>query len=271
MNDHMLKPGSKLILSEVNPNDCGKWEGKKVEAKLRLSELTTRLDQLQEILYAEHKHKVLIVVQGMDGGGKDGTIRSVFEGVNPQGIHIANFKAPSTTELDHDYLWRVHTEVPGKGEIVVFNRSHYEDVLIVRVHNLVPQNCWEKRYQHILEFERMLSDEGTTILKFCLYIDQEEQKKRLLERLADPTKQWKFNPNDAQERKLWSQYMLAYETMLNKTSTQFAPWYLIPANHNWYRNLVIASVIVDKLESLNMQYPVITGDIEAYKKEIQAS
>jgi PPK2 family polyphosphate:nucleotide phosphotransferase len=174
-------------------------------------------------------------------------------------------------ELDHDYLWRVHTEVPGKGEIVVFNRSHYEDVLIVRVHNLVPQNCWEKRYQHILEFERMLSDEGTTILKFCLYIDQEEQKKRLLERLADPTKQWKFNPNDAQERKLWSQYMLAYETMLNKTSTQFAPWYLIPANHNWYRNLVIASVIVDKLESLNMQYPVITGDIEAYKKEIQAS
>jgi PPK2 family polyphosphate:nucleotide phosphotransferase len=271
MNDHMLKPGSKLILSEINPNDCGKWEGKKEKAKLRLSELTARLDQLQEILYAEHKHKVLIVVQGMDGGGKDGTIRSVFEGVNPQGIHIANFKAPSTTELDHDYLWRVHTEVPGKGEIVVFNRSHYEDVLIVRVHNLVPQNCWEKRYQHILEFERMLSDEGTTILKFCLYIDQEEQKKRLLERLADPTKQWKFNPNDAQERKLWSQYMLAYETMLNKTSTQFAPWYLIPANHNWYRNLVIASVIVDKLESLNMQYPVITGDIEANKKEIQAS
>lgn len=270
MNQHLVKPNSNVKLSEINANDCGDWEGKKDEAKLQLSALTAKLDQLQEILYAEHKRKLLIVVQGMDGGGKDGTIRAVFEGVNPQGVRVANFKAPTSTELDHDYLWRVHTEMPGKGEIVVFNRSHYEDVLIVRVHNLVPQNVWEKRYQHICEFERMLTDEGMLILKFCLYIDQEEQKKRLLERLADPTKQWKFNPNDTQERKLWNQYMLAYETMLNKTSTEFAPWYLIPANHNWYRNLVIASVMVDKLESLNMQYPIISGDLETYKKEIQA-
>jgi PPK2 family polyphosphate:nucleotide phosphotransferase len=271
MNYHLVAPDSKVKLGEINANDCGEWEGKKEEAKLRLSELTARLDQLQEILYAEHKHKVLIVVQGLDGGGKDGTIRALFEGVNPQGVRVANFKAPTSTELDRDYLWRVHAEVPAKGEIVVFNRSHYEDVLIVRVHNLVLQSVWEKRYQHIFEFERMLTDEGTLILKFCLYIDQEEQKKRLLERLADPTKQWKFNPNDTPERKLWNQYMLAYETMLDKTSTEFAPWYLIPSNHNWYRNLVIASVIVDKLESLNMQYPAIQGDIEAYKKEIQAS
>jgi PPK2 family polyphosphate:nucleotide phosphotransferase len=271
MNFHLVKPDSKVRFSEIDANNCGEWNGKKEEAKIRLSELTAKLDRLQEILYAEHKHKVLVVVQGLDGGGKDGTIRAVFDGVNPQGVHVANFKAPTTTELDRDYLWRVHAEVPAKGEIVVFNRSHYEDVLIVRVHNLVPQSIWEKRYEHILEFERMLTDEGTLILKFCLYIDQAEQKKRLLERLADPTKQWKFNPNDTQERKLWNQYMLAYETMLNKTSPEFAPWYLIPANHNWYRNLVIASVIVDNLENLNMQYPAITGDMEAFKKEIQAS
>ncbi len=271
MKNHLIEPDSRVKFSEIDANDCGDWKGKKEEAKLRLSELNVKLDQLQEILYAEHKHKILIVVQGMDGGGKDGTIRSVFEGVNPQGVHVANFKTPTSTDLDHDYLWRVHAEVPAKGEIVVFNRSHYEDVLIVRVHNLVPQSVWEKRYRHILEFERMLTDEGTLVLKFCLYIDQKEQKKRLLERLSDPTKQWKFNPNDSQERKLWDQYMLAYETMLNKTSTEFAPWYLIPANHNWYRNLVIASVIVDKLESLNMQYPALSGDIDAYKQEILAS
>jgi PPK2 family polyphosphate:nucleotide phosphotransferase len=271
MNHLKINPNSKILLGEINANDSGEWEGKKEDAKKRLLELTIRLDQLQEILYAEHKHKVLIILQGLDGGGKDGTIRAVFDGVNPQGVQVANFKAPSSIELDHDYLWRIHAQVPKKGEIVIFNRSHYEDVLIVRVHNLVGQDVWEKRYQHILEFERMLSDEGTVILKFFLYIDQEEQKKRFLERLADPTKQWKFNPNDLQERKLWDKYMLAYEAMLNKTSSEFAPWYLIPSNRNWYRNLVIASIIVEKLESLNMQYPVISGDIQQYTNELQAS
>jgi PPK2 family polyphosphate:nucleotide phosphotransferase len=271
MNHHKIKPNEKVSINKIDANDCGEWEGKKDEAKLKLVDLTSHLDQLQEILYAEHKHKILIVMQGMDGGGKDGTIRAILEGANPQGVRVVNFKGPTSTELDHDYLWRIHNAVPAKGEIVVFNRSHYEDVLIVRVHNMVPENIWEKRYQQIREFEKMLADEGTTILKFCLLIDKDEQKKRFLERLADPTKQWKYNPNDVQERKLWDQYMQAYETILNQTSTDYAPWYLIPANRNWYRNLVIASVIVDTLEQLNLKYPNLDIDINTAIKEIEAS
>jgi PPK2 family polyphosphate:nucleotide phosphotransferase len=271
MKDHKVKPNEKVKLSKLDANYSEGWKGNKKDAKLKLAELNKQLDQLQEILYAEHKHKILVVMQGMDGGGKDGTIRAIFDGVNPQGVRVANFKAPTSTEMDHDYLWRVHQAVPARGEIVVFNRSHYEDVLIVRVHNLVPKNTWEKRYQHIREFEKMLTDEGTTILKFCLFIDRDEQKKRFLERLADPTKQWKYNPNDINERKLWADYMTAYETMLSETSTDYAPWYLVPANRNWYRNLVITNVIVKKMEELNLQYPKLNIDIEAAKKAVEAS
>lgn len=271
INLYKIKPKEKVKIGKIDANDCGEWEGKKKEAKQKVTELTSRLDQLQEILYAGHKHKILIVMQGMDGGGKDGTIRAVFEGVNPQGVRVVNFKSPTITELDRDYLWRVHSAVPAKGEIVVFNRSHYEDVLIVRVHNLVPKKVWEKRYQQIREFEKMLTDEGTTILKFCLLIDKDEQKKRFLERLADPTKQWKYNPKDVQERKLWDDYMAAYEDMLNQTSTEYAPWHLIPANRNWYRDLVIANVIVKKLEELDLQYPNLEIDVNSAIKEIEAS
>lgn len=271
MKDHKVKPQEKVKLSELDANYCEGWKGSKKDAKIKLVELNKQLDRLQEILYAEHKHKILIVLQGMDSGGKDGTIRAVFDGVNPQGVKVVNFKAPTTTELDHDYLWRVHQAVPARGEIVIFNRSHYEDVLVVRVHNLVPKKIWQKRYQHIREFEKMLTDEGTTILKFCLFIDKDEQKKRFLERLADPTKQWKYNPNDVNERKAWDDYMAAYETMLRETSTDYAPWYLVPANHNWYRNLVIAQVIVNKMEELNLQYPKLNIDIEEAKKAIEAS
>jgi len=271
MNSYKIKPKEAVKLKKFNPDNCGEWEGRKKEARIKLAELNKRLDQLQEILYAEHKHKVLVILQGMDTSGKDGSIRAVFEGVNPQGVKVVNFKTPTPTELDRDYLWRVHQAVPARGEMVIFNRSHYEDILVVRVHNLVPQKIWEKRYQQICTFEKMLVDEGTVILKFCLYIDKDEQKKRFLERLDDPTKQWKYNPNDINERKLWDAYMAAYETMLSQTSTEYAPWYLVPANRNWYRNLVIASVIVEKLEDLNLNYPKLEIDLETAKKEIEAS
>ena len=207
-------------------------------------------------MFAEHKHKVLVVLQAMDTGGKDGTIRHVFEGVNPAGVRVASFKAPTSEELDHDYLWRIHKEVPGKGEMVIFNRSHYEDVLVVRVHNIVPPEVWKKRFDQINEFERILAESGTTILKFYLHIDMDEQKERLQARLDDPTKRWKFRLGDLEERKLWTDYMEAFEDVLSKTSTEYAPWYIVPANRKWYRDLVISSVLVDTLEGLKMKYPV---------------
>jgi PPK2 family polyphosphate:nucleotide phosphotransferase len=191
----------------------------------------------------------------MDTGGKDGTIRHVFQGVNPQGVKVSNFKAPSKEELDRDYLWRVHRRTPCTGEIMIFNRSHYEDVLVVRVHNLVPAEVWKRRYGHINDFERMLTNEGTDILKFYLHISWEEQKERFQARLDNQNKQWKFNLGDLEERKLWTEYMRAYEDMLSKTSTEEAPWYIVPANRKWYRNLVVATLLVDKMEGLNMSYP----------------
>lgn len=271
MKRYLVRPGEKLKLNKMDANDCGEWEGKKKEARQHLLKLSIKLDKLQETLYAEHKQRVLIILQAMDAGGKDGTIRSVFEGVNPQGVRVVSFKVPTITELDRDYLWRVHAQVPAKGEIVIFNRSHYEDVLVVRVHNLVPKSVWEKRYRHIVEFERMLADEGTTILKFFLFIDQEEQKQRFIDRLNKPDKLWKFNPKDVEERKFWDDYMQAFEIMLEKTSTDFAPWYVVPANRNWYRNLIVTQTIVERLQKLNMKYPHLEGDIEAFKKAVQDS
>jgi PPK2 family polyphosphate:nucleotide phosphotransferase len=200
----------------------------------------------------------------MDSGGKDGTIRAIFKGVNPQGVKVASFKVPTAIELAHDYLWRIHQKTPGSGEIVIFNRSHYEDVLVVRVHEMVPEKVWEKRYQQINEFERRLAEEGTTILKFFLFISKDEQKERFIERIEEPEKQWKFNPGDIDERGYWNDYMRAYQDVINKTSTPYAPWFVIPANRNWYRDLVISRIIVEKLESLNMQYPQPVEDIHQY-------
>ena len=213
------------------------------------------MEELQEKLYAEHKHKLLIVLQAMDTGGKDGTIRRVFEGVNPSGVRVAHFGVPTPEELDHDFLWRVHTQVPGKGEIVIFNRSHYEGVLIARVHKLVPEEVWKGRYEEINDFERSLTEEGTVILKFFLHIDKDEQKKRLQDRLNDPTKRWKFSIHDLPEREFWSEYMKAYEDALEKTSTKWAPWYHIPANHDWFRDVIISTVIVRTLEDMDLHYP----------------
>jgi PPK2 family polyphosphate:nucleotide phosphotransferase len=255
MEQFRVKPDSTIDLDQWDPNTKGGFAGKKKEGRKELLALSQRLEVLQELLYAEHKHRLLVVLQAMDAGGKDGTIRHVFEGVNPQGVKVASFKKPTPEELAHDYLWRVHRHVPGNGEIVIFNRSHYEDVLVVRVHELVPQRVWQRRYAQINDFERMLVEEGTIILKFYLHIDRQEQKERLQARLDDPSKRWKFNPADLKERELWPAYTSAYEDVLSKTSTEWAPWYIVPSNRKWYRNLVVASTIIKSLEALNMQYP----------------
>jgi len=256
MKQYLVKPETKVKLSKWDPNDIGRFKGGKEKGIAKLKKLNGKLETLQELLFAEHKQKVLVVLQAIDTGGKDGTIRRVFEGVNPAGVRVASFKAPTPEELDHDFLWRVHKEVPGKGEMVIFNRSHYEEVLVVRVHNISPPNVWKKHYDQINEFECMLAETGTTILKFYLHIDLDEQKERLQARLDDPTKHWKFRLGDLEERKLWPNYMEAFEDMLSKTSTKYAPWYIIPANRKWYRDLVISSVLVNTLEGLKMEYPV---------------
>lgn len=255
MKRYQVKPGSRIDLDKWDPADTSAFDGDKDAARKQLKQLNRQLEALQELLYAEHKHKVLIVLQAMDTGGKDGTIRSVFDGINPQGVRVASFKAPTSEELDHDYLWRVHRHVPGKGEIAIFNRSHYEDVLAVRVRNLVPRQVWRKRYEHINDFERMLTEEGATILKFFLHISRDEQKERLQARLDEPNKRWKFNRADLKERALWPEYMKAYEEAISQTSTDWAAWHIVPANRKWYRNLVVASIIVDALKGLKMRYP----------------
>ncbi len=258
----------KIKLKDYDPNDSRLFDGNKKDSKEALLKLNTELAALQEQLYAEGKHRLLIVLQAMDTGGKDGVIRAVFEGVNPQGVKVASFKVPTPVELSHDYLWRVHQQTPGKGEMVIFNRSHYEDVLVVRVHQLVPEEVWSRRYQHIREFERLLADEGTTILKFYLHIDLQEQAQRFLARVEDPTKQWKFNPGDLDERERWEEYMKAYEDMLNQTSTDWAPWYIIPANKKWYRNWLISKIVIKTLKDLDMRYPAAPENIEDYHKRL---
>jgi PPK2 family polyphosphate:nucleotide phosphotransferase len=255
MKQYLVKPGEKVNLSKWNPNDTGDFKGGKEKGLAEVAKLNDELEVLQEMLFAEHKHKVLIVLQAMDTGGKDGVIRRVFDGVNPQGVRVASFKVPTQEELNHDYLWRVHKVTPGDGEIVIFNRSHYEDVLVVRVHNYVPPAVWKKRFDQINQFERLLADTGTTILKFYLHIDKDEQKERLQARLDEPNKRWKFRLGDLEERKLWPDYMQAYEDVLSRTSTKVAPWYIVPANRKWYRDLVISTVLVDTLKGLKMKFP----------------
>ena len=262
MEKYKVKPGQEIQLKDWDPQETSGFEGDKKEGKQAILELNEELEILQEKLYAEHKHKVLVVLQGMDTSGKDGTIRHVFEGVNPQGVRVASFKVPTQEEADHDYLWRVHKQTPGKGEITIFNRSHYEDVLVVRVHDLVPEDIWKKRYEQINRFEKLLANEGTTILKFFLHISPEEQKERLIARQVDPQKQWKFSSNDVKERKYWKDYTKAYEAVLSKTSTEWAPWYIIPANRKWYRNLIISKVLIKTLDDLEIKYPETEENIE---------
>ena len=217
--------------------------------------MTARLSELQEKFYADGSHRLLVVLQATDTGGKDGTIRHVFSGVNPQGVHVRGFGVPSEWERAHDYLWRVHKHTPEDGAITIFNRSHYEDVLVVRVKGLAPEETWSKRYRHIREFERMLADEGTGIVKLYLHISKDEQRERLQARLDDPDKNWKFNNGDLTDRALWDDYQRAYEVALSETSTAYAPWYVIPANRKWYRNLVVSSILIETLEEMDLQYP----------------
>ena len=255
MHMYRIPPDTRVDLSDWDPRDRSRFDGGKKASKAVLEMLNGRLRNLQELLYAEGKHKLLIVLQATDTGGKDGVIRHVFRGVNPQGVKVANFKVPTPKELAHDYLWRIHQHTPGSGEIAILNRSHYEDVLVVRVHELVPQDVWERRFDHINAFERMLADEGTTVLKFYLHISKEEQRERLQSRLDTPEKQWKFNVGDLKDRALWDDFMAAYEDMLSKTSTPWAPWYVVPADRKWYRNLVIGTTLVETLTNLDMAYP----------------
>jgi PPK2 family polyphosphate:nucleotide phosphotransferase len=252
---YRIKPGSKVDLKKWDPDDRSASPGGKKEDHRRLTELAVRLNELQDILYAERRHAVLVVLQGMDTSGKDGTIRHVFSEVDPLGVQAVRFKAPTEEELAHDFLWRVHPHAPGKGEVVIFNRSHYEDVLVVRVHKLITATECKRRYAEINHFERLLADTATVILKFYLHISKDEQRRRLQERLDDPNKQWKFSRADLAERKLWSQYMRAYADALEATSTDQAPWYVVPANSKTNRNLFISSVLLDTLEGLKMRYP----------------
>lgn len=252
---YLVKPNAKFSLKAIDPDDRTEKGKSKEEDLQKLAELATEINALQDILYAQSKHKVLLVLQGMDASGKDGTIKHVFSECDPLGIRQAYFKKPTEEELAHDYLWRVHAKVPKKGEITIFNRSHYEDVLIVRVHGwITPQVC-KARYQHIKDFERMLVETGTTVIKCFLHISKEEQKVRMEERLNDPIKYWKFNPGDLDERALWDDYMQAYEDALEATSTEVAPWYVIPANSKTNRNLLISRILLNTLQSLDLQYP----------------
>jgi PPK2 family polyphosphate:nucleotide phosphotransferase len=262
MNRYRVSPDDSIILSQIDPEDTPAAPDKD-QAKKQVSSLLDELVELQELLYAEHKHKLLVVLQAMDTGGKDSTIRRVFGPVNPQGVRVANFKVPTPVELGHDYLWRIHKQTPRTGEITIFNRSHYEDVLVVRVHNLVPKDVWSKRYDHINAFEQRLAEEGTTILKFFLYISKGEQRERLQSRIDRPHKRWKFKRGDLEERKLWDDYMHAYQDVLNRTSKPWAPWFLVPANRKWYRDLIIVTHVVNTLKSLNMQYPQPEVDLDS--------
>ncbi|HEX6434585.1 MAG TPA: polyphosphate kinase 2 family protein [Gemmatimonadales bacterium] len=255
MHRYLVRPGQKVDLDAIDPDETRFAPGGKAETKKQNGTIQSRLAELQELLYAGHEHKLLVILQGMDTSGKDGTIRHVMGGFNPVGTRVVSFKKPTSDELDHDYLWRVHRQVPGKGEVAVFNRSHYEDVLIVRVRELVPKAIWRKRYEQINAFEKMLADEGTVILKFFLHISKEEQRARLEARVANPTKRWKFKHGDLEERELWEDYGKAYEDALEKTSTEWAPWYIVPANQKWYRDFVVGSVLTDRLDGLHMKYP----------------
>jgi PPK2 family polyphosphate:nucleotide phosphotransferase len=260
---YRVKEGEKVRLGAWSPSDTSGFSGTEAEALEESRKLVLKLERLQEVLYAEHEHKVLIVLQAMDTGGKDGTIKKVFEGVNPQGVRVAHFRTPTPEEADHDFLWRVHQEAPGSGEMVIFNRSHYEGVLIERVHGLIPRKTWLRRYKEIEHFEHLLHEDHTVVLKFFLHIDKDEQKRRLEERITDPSKQWKFSLSDVHERRFWSEYMRAYEDALQNTSTESSPWYVVPANNKWFRDLLVSSIIVERLEELRMEYPKSSIDLKS--------
>jgi PPK2 family polyphosphate:nucleotide phosphotransferase len=264
--DRLMVPlEKKFRLSDIDPGDTRGLT--KEHAAAALVKHLERLSVLQYLLYAEGRRSVLVVLQGIDAAGKDGTIRRVMSGLNPQGVRVTPFKAPEGAEKRHDYLWRIHKAMPEYGQIGIFNRSHYEDVLIVRVHGLVPKSVWSKRYQQINDFERMLCENGMNIIKFLLYISKEEQAERFRERLEDKRKAWKFSPDDLKEREYWDAYIEAYEDVLTKCNSNYAPWYVIPANRKWFRNLAVAQILVETLEGMKLQYPKPVADLSKIQFE----
>lgn len=256
----LIKPGTKVNLKELDPAETGEFRSEE-QADAALQKYLEELDGLQRLLYAENRRALLVVLQGMDTSGKDGTVRKVMGGLTPLGVEVKAFKVPNEEELAHDFLWRVHRAVPRRGYIGIFNRSHYEDVLVVRVHELVPRKVWKARYEQINGFEKMLVKNGVIVLKFFLHISKSEQRDRLQARLSDPTRYWKFSLHDVEERHHWPAYRKAYEDALTRCSTKWAPWHVVPADHKWYRNVAVAKVLVETLRGLDMKYPEPTIDL----------
>jgi PPK2 family polyphosphate:nucleotide phosphotransferase len=256
----LVKPGTDVSLKDYDPDDTGGYKDAD-EAEAELQSQVEELGKLQHLLYAENRRALLVVLQGMDTSGKDGTIRHVMSGMSPLGVEVKAFKAPNEEELAHDFLWRIHAAVPRKGYIGIFNRSHYEDVLVVRVHELVPRKMWKARYQQINKFERILAANDVLILKFFLHISKAEQKNRLEQRLQDPTRYWKFSMKDIEERRFWPAYRKAYEAVLTRCSMEWAPWHIVPANNKWYRNLYVARTIACALRGLDLKYPEPSMDL----------
>jgi PPK2 family polyphosphate:nucleotide phosphotransferase len=266
----IVEPGAKVRLSKIDASNCGKHETHE-KALPQLQAHIERMDKLQYLLYADGSQSLLVVLQALDAAGKDGVIRHVFSGMNPQGTSVFGFKQPSKDEADHDFLWRAHQRAPAKGEVVIFNRSYYEDVLVVRVHELVPHSVWSKRYELINDFETSLLRAGTTILKFYLHIDPEEQLARFKQRLDDPSRHWKISESDYSERKLWPRYVEAYEDAMALTSTKRAPWYIIPANHKWFRNLAVSQIIADTMNKMGLKLPPMHVEIADIRRKYHAA
>ena len=268
--DFRVDPDAKLKLKKLDPGYTGK-DALRDEAKTEIEAYQHKLFKQQNLLYAEHKHSLLVVLQAMDAGGKDGTIKHVFATLNPQGVRVVSFKQPTPAELAHDFLWRVHSQAPGKGEIVIFNRSHYEDVLVPRVHKLIDKKTWTARYQQIRDFESLLTENGTTIVKFFLHISKEEQLARFAQRLDDPNRNWKISESDYTERAFWDEYVEATEDAILATSAKEAPWYVIPSNHKWFRNLAVSQIMADTVEELKLAFPPPSVNLAEIRRKYHAA
>jgi PPK2 family polyphosphate:nucleotide phosphotransferase len=266
----IVEPGSKVRLGKMAPSYSGKHESQE-SARDETAKEVERMDRLQYLLYADASQSLLIVLQGLDAAGKDGVIRHLFTGMDPQGTRVFGFKQPTKEELAHDFLWRAHSHAPAGGEVVIYNRSHYEDVLVVRVHKLVPHSVWSKRYELINDFEKFLSESRTRILKFFLHISPEEQLDRFRQRLDDPARQWKISDSDYTERELWPKYIEAYEEAIERTSTKRAPWYIIPSNHKWFRNLAISQIVADVMDEMGLKLPPPRVDLAAIRRKYHAA
>jgi len=266
----VVEPGGKVHLAKIDPSYTGKHESQE-KALTEIQKHVERMNKLQYLLYADGNQSLLVVLQALDAGGKDGVIRHVFSCMNPQGTFVFGFKQPNKDEAAHDFLWRAHCRTPGKGEVVIFNRSYYESVLVVRVHKLVEHSAWSKRYELINDFEKMLSRNGTTVLKFFLHISPEEQLARFKQRLDDPSRHWKISDSDYSERELWPEYIDAYEDAIALTSTKRAPWYIIPANHKWFRDLAVSQIIADTMDEMGLKLPPTHVDIADIRSKFHAA